>query len=169
MKKIILNGMMIIAAVIIGALSVSAQTAKCSGSQLALKEAPSEGDMGGKVHGNYVFTNISKAACTLSGFPGFVLLDRAGKAMRGVKVTFDLTANNGDDGNPALITLAPKETAWFQILYQNGFGYDLKKPVAASAKVKITAPHTARAFVIKSKLGAYRSVKVSAVKKGLPE
>lgn len=156
-------------AVLVFGLSANAQIAKCTGSQLSLREDPSEGDMGGKVHGKYVFTNISASACTITGFPKFVLLDRAGKVMSGVKVTSDLTANNGDNEKPPLVTLAPKETAWFQILWQNGFGYDLKKPIASSAQVKITAPDTTKVFALKDKIGAYQRVHVSALKKGLPD
>ena len=52
--------------------------------------------MGGKAYGNYVFTNISSAPCTLSGFPTFVLLNKAGQIMRGVKVTYTTNSVSGD-------------------------------------------------------------------------
>jgi hypothetical protein len=178
MKKLVLNGTITIAIVIIFVMSVNAQNTKnvsrCADNQLSLKEVESEGGMGGRTFGNYVFTNISSTTCTVSGYPRFILLDKAGKVMRGVRVTYDWTSvsgdtETGDSSKPSVVTLEPKQTAWFQISYNNGFGYDLKKPVASSTKVKVTAPGTVKAFVLKSEIDAYKSVKVSALRSGLPQ
>jgi hypothetical protein len=131
--------------------------------------------MGGKRYGNYVFTNISSKPCRMSGFPVFTLLDKSGRVMQAVKVTYDLDTASGDrdssvkDTQTSSVILQPKQTAWFQIFYNDGFGFDLKKPVPTSAKVKIRAPQTTRTFVIKSSINAYKNLEISAIRKGLPQ
>ena len=118
--------------------------------------------MGGKVHGKYVFTNISSIPCTVKGFPVFILLDKSGKVMSSVKIKYDTA-------KPSLVRIDPKQTAWFQIFYSTGFGYDLKKTPPSSAKVKITVPKINRVFTLKSEIGAYRQLYVYAIKGGLPD
>lgn len=142
----------------------------CTGNQLSFREADGDADMGGKRFGNYVFTNTSAASCTLSGFPGFVLLNRSGRIMKGVSVSYNHNLLFESEGRkkPQRVTLEPGKTAWFQIYYNDGMALGLKRPPPESYKVKVKAPHTTREFVIKSAIGAYRTVMVSSVRTGLP-
>lgn len=179
MKRVLFNASGIIAVVIMLLMRADAQTtsttatvgnvSNCSGSQLSLKETEAESDMGGKTYGNYVFTNISKSSCTLSGFPVFALLDKAGKVMRGVKVDYGNDFPGGDSDSPTgPVTLEPGQTAWFQIFYNSGMPFNLKKSPASSAQVKITAPKTGKTFVIKSEIAPYKEVMVSTIRGGQP-
>ena len=174
MKKAVLNGKIIVVMLIFCGLSANARTIirnesapvpVCSGNQLSLKEVESEGSMGGHVIENFVFTNISSSSCTLSGYPTFVLLDKAGKVMRGVKMIY---TDGSEDSKPEVVTIKPKETAYFNIFYSTGFGYDLKKSPPSSAKIKITAPKTTKAFVLKGEISAYKEIQVSSIRSGLP-
>ena len=134
----------------------------CTGKQLSLKEVEGEGDMGGKVYAKYVFTNISLSTCTLSGFPTLILLDKSGKVMSGIRF-------ERDNGKPSVVTLKPKQTAWFTLLYNNGFGYDIKKSPPSSAKIKVTIPKISKVFMIKSQLAPYKRVSIYTLKSGLPD
>ena len=178
MKKAILSLFIIVVMTMLLEISADARftrgnksdtkvVATCSGSQLSLKEVEGEGQMGGKVNGNYVITNISATACTLHGFPIFVLLDKSGKVMRGVKVKYDEA--RADNGKTPTVTLEPKKTAWFQTFYSTGFGYDLKKSPPSSKKIKVTLPKTNKVFVLVSRIAAYQEISISAVRAGLPD
>ena len=133
----------------------------CAHNQLSLKEVNSEGDMGGKVYAKFVFTNISSSTCMISGFPNLILLDKSGKVMR---VRFER-----DNDKPSLVSLKPKQTAWFTLLYNNGFGYDIKKSPPSSAQIKVTIPKISQAFTIKSKLAPYKRIVIYTIKNGLPD
>ena len=143
------------------AVTSKTAVANCTGNQLALKEVEGEGDMGGKVYAKYVFTNISSATCVISGFPNLILLDKFGKVMR---VRFEHT-----DDKPSVVTLKPKQTAWFQVFYSNGMGYDLKKPPPSSAKINVSIPKISKTFTIKSPLAPYKRLSIYALKSGLPD
>jgi Protein of unknown function (DUF4232)/Aspartic acid proteinase inhibitor len=146
--------------------------ANCAGEQLAFKEMEGDADMGGKRYGNYVFTNVSLKNCKLLGYPHFSLLNKAGKVMGSVAVTYDYVVNTDSEengGKPVPVTLKPKQTAYFQIFYNDGMALDNKKPVPTSAKVSVKAPNTTREFVIKSAIQACCGVQVSFIHGGLPQ
>jgi hypothetical protein len=159
-----------------GSQTSALESPACRGEQLSLREAEGESDMGGKRYGNYVFTNTSKTACTLAGYPKFVLLNRRGQILRNVKVKFTNDfAISGDaevsqvSGASKIVKLAPGESAWFQIFYNNGMALEHKKPFPVAAKVRVTAPNTQRAFLINSEIEACCGVEVSAVRGGSPQ
>lgn len=162
-----------------GSGNKSSAIARCLGEQLSLREVEGEADMGGKRYGNYVFKNISSKTCTLSGYPNFVLLNKAGQPLggnSGVKVEyandFVISADENQSDNassPSPVTLAPGETAWFQIFYNDGMALERKKPFPVSAKVKVIAPNTTRAFVLNSKIQTCCGVQVSLIRGGLPQ
>ena len=186
MKKNLVNGLIIISVMVMFGISANAQSVSgyksvatidkrfinsaltskpavdnCIGKQLSLKEVDSEGDMGGKVYAKFVFTNISSSTCMISGFPNLILLDKSGKVMR---VRFER-----DNDKPSLVSLKPTQTAWFTLLYNNGFGYDIKKSPPSSAQIKVTIPKISQAFTIKSKLAPYKRIVIYTIKNGLPD
>jgi Domain of unknown function (DUF4232) len=132
--------------------------ARCLGGQLSLREAEGEADMGGKRYGNYVFTNASASPCTLSGFPRFVLLNKSGRPLRGVKVENSEGHVSGDTNStrmgdaPQTVTLEPGKTAWFQIFYNDGMAIEHKRPFPVSARVRIIAPGTKRVFILRQRI-----------------
>jgi hypothetical protein len=196
MKKVFGAGMLLIALVLSTGVTAFAQVlggyqtiqravgiyaaagvkaANCRGEQLSLREAEGEADMGGKRYGNYIFTNTSSTPCTLAGYPKFVLLNKSGKPLPGVKVTYDdafvnrSADENKSAGKPQPITLGPGKTAWFQIFYNDGMALDRKKPFPVAAKVRVTAPKTTRAFVLDSQIQACCGVQVSSIRNGSPQ
>lgn len=139
--------------------------AKCSGDKLSFKETEGEGDIGGKSYAKFLFTNISSAPCTLYGYPKFILLDRKGVEMAGVKVV-----NAEESDKPTRVTLLPRKTAWFQVFYTDGMiSAGLQKPAAGSYEIKVKAPRTEKEFVIKSKINAYKEVRVYFLREGIPD
>src|SRR3954451_3692165 len=56
---------------------------QCTRAQLSLKAGDEDAAMGGVRSVNYTFTNTSSTPCTLKGYPGFVLLNRAGRPVPG--------------------------------------------------------------------------------------
>jgi hypothetical protein len=138
----------------------SSAVTRCTGAQLSLKRVSD--DAGAGQRGVlFAFTNTSSAPCTLSGYPGFVLLNRAGLPLRGAHV--------GHDAGPAqVVKLSPGGKAWFEITYSAcGVGGTGRCPV--SAKVRITAPGTRRAFVLREQLDPYRGrVNVTPVQSEQP-
>ncbi len=138
--------------------------AKCSGDKLSFKETEGEGDIGGKSYAKFLFTNISSAPCTLYGYPKFVLLGRKGQEMA-VKVV-----NAEESDKPTRVTLRPGKTAWFQVFYTDGMiSAGLKKPATGSYEIKVKAPRTDKEFVIKSKINAYKEVRVYFLREGVPD
>lgn len=157
------------------AVKSSTVSAQCLGEQLSLRETEAEADMGGKRYGNFVFTNTSSNPCTLVGYPKFVLLNKAGQPLSSVKIEYSNDFVSGDtDENQSgdalsKVRLVSGKTAWFQIFYNDGMAIEHKKPFPVSAKVKVIAPNTARAFVLNSRIQACCGVQVSAVRAGLPQ
>jgi hypothetical protein len=117
---------------------------------------------------NFAFTNTSVSPCTLQGYPGFALLDRRGRRIRGVRVilsegTYFQSGKAQED-----VTLEPGKTAWFQVAYNAIQSSPRKCPV--SAKVRITAPGTRRVFILREELDPCQGrVSVTPVRSGLPE
>lgn len=148
--------------------------ARCLGSQLSLREAEGEADMGGKRYGNFVFTNTSSSACTLTGYPRFLLLNKSGRSLRGVRVRYEDGFVSGDSNRaqsgdaPQRVTLEPGQTAWFQIFYNDGMALGPPKRFPVSAKVRVVAPGTNRVFILRSQIRACCGVQVSSVRGGLP-
>lgn len=123
--------------------------------------------MGGKRYGNFVFTNTSDKTCTLSGFPKLALLDRYGKALRGIEIKYEngfVSRDTPEDVEiGAAVTLKPRQTARFQIFYNDGMAMEEKKPFPVVAKVKVSAPNDAREFILESEFRVCCGVRVSSV------
>lgn len=140
--------------------------AQCLGENLSVSRISEDAGVGNRAV-NYAFTNTSSAPCTLKGYPGFALLDKRGRRMRGIQVgTSDATYFQPEQA-PQEVTLEPGKTAWFQVAYSAVQSTPRKCPV--SAKVKIIAPGTKRAFIIADQLDPCGGgVTVTPVRSGLP-
>ena len=147
------------------------QTPACSGDRLKVTEADGDADMGGKRYANFVFTNTSSKPCSLSGFPKFALLDKAGKVLSAVGVKYDNDFPGGDteENGKTTVMLETGKTAWFQVFYNDGMALDHKKPLPKSAQVRIKAPNDSRAFVLKSVIQTCCGVEVSSIRDGAPQ
>jgi hypothetical protein len=141
---------------------------------LKLKMTPGEGDadMGGKRYQKFVFTNMSDQPCTLRGFPTFVTLNRAGKALANGKAKYSNDYPNGmteGEGKPVAVMLEPGKTAWFQIYYNDGMAIDHKKPYPKAYKFLITAPKGDKAFVTRTDIEPCCGITVGSVRGDEPE
>ena len=152
----------------ISAVERSELLVRCSGAQLSLKAGDEDADMGGKRYITYTFTNISKAPCTLKGFPTFAALNRSGRAMGiGVSYTNDFP-NSSDNSKSAarkVITVEPGKTASFQIYYNDGMALPRHRSYPKSYKVRVTAPGGGKAFVVKSEIQSCCGIQVGSIHK----
>jgi len=177
MKRILINASLILLAAICFKTSASAQEAvtggkstpaNCTGAQLAVREGEPEADIGGKRYSRFVFTNVSAKPCMLKGFPKFGLLNKTGRTLPGVRVSYDNDFPGGESEETS-VTLEPDKTAWFQVFYNDGMALGRRKKNPVSAKVVIKAPDTTRAFMLKSVIEACCGVQVSSIRGGLPQ
>jgi len=119
--------------------------------------------MGGRRSLFYSFKNNSQSPCTLDGWPGYVLLDGAGRPL---KVTS--AGGEGEPDDPKAVTLAPQGKAFFAVNYTScsfATRHDSPWPCRSSAKARVTAPGTKRAFIIREAInpeGPYFDVRPMA-------
>ena len=157
MNKMILKAIALAMFVFCMSFAINAQSPapvmqnKC----LKLKMTPGEedADMGGKRYQKFVFTNLADQPCTLRGFPTFVVLNRAGKALANGKAKYSNDFPNGpapENMKPVAVTLEPGKTAWFQIYYNDGMALDHKGSYPKAYKFLITAPKGDKAFVMRT-------------------
>lgn len=140
--------------------SSRAYTRRCTGWQLSAKHVSDDAGAGqrGVIYG---FTNTSSSPCTLSGYPGFVLLNRAGGRLRGIHII-----RTGEAAQ--VVTLAPGGKAQFEITY-SACSVVGTPPCRVSVKVRITAPGTTRAFVLRERLDPFEGrINLSPVKSSTP-
>ena len=126
--------------------------------------------MGGKRYMKFEFTNTSKRACTLQGFPTVVPLTRGGHLVTHAGVSYSQSfpgALENETGKRArTIRLSPGKIAYFQIYYNDGMALDHKKPWPNVYKLRITAPHTTKSFTLKSEFAPCCGLEVSHIYKG---
>jgi uncharacterized cupredoxin-like copper-binding protein len=145
---------------------------QCRGDQLSVREVPNSLDaaMGGERAVDFAFKNISRSPCTLKGYPRVELLDRSGRLARhGRAVNNADLAGDQPGQTPQLVTLAPGKTAWFLFHFNNGGAGHVGKPCPTYPKIKITAPGTKRAFILRDAISSCREVEVSAIQSGMPQ
>ena len=144
-------------------------TPQCRGADLAVRHLTEDAAMGGHNTIDYAFKNDSTLACTLMGYPRFELLDKAGKVRPHGRAISSVQLP-GDDSKhpPQLVTIEPDKEAWFRVYYNSGGAGYVGKPCPVSRMVWISAPGTTRSFMLPEKISSCRSVKVSAVRNGLP-
>ncbi len=144
---------------------------QCRGADLSVRQVYDNAAMGGEHLMLYAWRNNSSMPCTLKGYPRYELLDKLG-AVRPRGRAINSKQLPGDEAlMPAqLMTIAPGTEAWFRVHYNSGGAGYLGKPCPVSRKVKIVAPGTARAFMVKEDISSCGKVEVSAVRSGpVPE
>jgi hypothetical protein len=140
--------------------------AQCLGANLSVSRISEDAGVGNRAV-NYAFTNTSSSPCTLKGYPGFALLDKRGRRLRGIQVSRSDATYFQPEQAPQEVTLEPGKTAWFQVAYSAVQSTPRKCPV--SAKVKIIAPGSRRALIIADQLDPCGGgVTVTPVRSGLP-
>jgi hypothetical protein len=144
--------------------------AQCLRENLSVKEGETDAAMGGVRSVPYTFTNKSSSPCTLKGYPRFEVLNSRGRVVRRA-VGKEQVPGDSQQGPPQLVTLEPGKTAWFSLYFNAGGAGYTGKPCPTYPKVKITAPGTTRAFVLKSEIQPCRGadVEVSPIRSGTPQ
>ena len=144
--------------------------APCRGADLLVRHVTEDAAMGGHNTIDYAFKNDSASPCTLMGYPRFELLDKAGKVRpRGRAINSQQLPGDESKQPPQLVTIEPDREAWFRVYYNSGGAGYVGKPCPVSRMVWISAPGTTRSFVLPEKITSCHSVKVSAVRTGLPQ
>lgn len=137
----------------------------CRGADLSPRHVTDDAAMGGHLLSDYAFKNESLSACTLKGYPVFELLNkfagllRNGRAINSRKLIGDDAASD-----PQLVTIEPGKEAIFRVYSNNGGAGYTGKRCPMSRWVRIVAPGTTRAFVLKAEIRFCQAVKVSAVR-----
>ncbi len=145
-------------------------SAPCSAAQLSVKAGDEDAAMGGQRTVTYTFTNTSTSPCTLNGYPGFELLNKAGRPIPGKHtVNKAKTTVDSDPIPPKEVTLEPGKTATFLIYYNNGGAGYTGKPCPTYPKVRVTAPGTKKGFVLSQDIQTCIKVEVSSVRPPAPE
>lgn len=143
---------------------------QCRGDQLSVRSIPDSLDaaMGGVRSMDFAFKNISNSPCTLKGYPRFELLDRSGRPARHGRAVNNarMVSDDGEDQAPQLVTLAPHKTAWFSFHFNEGGAGHIGKPCPTYPKIKITAPGTKRAFILREGIVSCSELEVSSIQSG---
>jgi hypothetical protein len=136
----------------------------CARENLSIKAGETDAAMGGVRQTPFVLTNVSKAACTIEGYPSLGLLNKAGALVKRA------TKQKSDDPiTPA--TLEPGKTAWFALNFNAGGAGYMGKPCPNYRRMKITIPGAKRPFILRSEIQTCPKTdfKVTAIVAGTPE
>ena len=144
--------------------SAQPRARKCVREDLKIKEGETDAAMGGVRETPYIFTNISSSACTLDGYPALELVNQKGVVARRA------TKQKSDEPTVA-VTLDPGKSAWFNLNYNSGGAGHMGKPCPTYPKLKIVAPGTTRAFVLRSDVSSCprTDLQVSSIQSGAPQ
>jgi len=144
---------------------------QCRGADLSVRQVYDNAAMGGEHLMLYAWRNNSSMPCTLKGYPRYELLDKLGAVRpRGRAGNFKQLPDDEAMMPAQLVTIAPGTEAWFRVHYNSGGAGYLGKSCPVSRKVRIVAPGTTRAFVVKEDISSCSTVEVSAVRSGpVPE
>jgi len=138
----------------------------CRGADLSVRYVTNDSAMGGHNLRDYALRNNSASACTLTGYPRFELLSNAGKLLpRGRAINSTKLPGDEATGTPEEITLESGKEALFRVYYNSGGAGYTGKPCPKSRKVRITAPGTTQAFILKEEITSCQSVQVSPIRK----
>lgn len=166
MNKLLISGFVLVSIVSFAASAAAQRAARCLGSQLAVEAGEGDADMGGKRYGEFFLTNVSKIACTVSGFPAFAALNRAGRVLKAVPVAYTNDFPNSglaENAHRQVITLNPGKKVRFQTYYNDGMALDQKRPFPVVSKVRINAPKDKKAFVLTNKFTVCCGISVGSI------
>jgi len=142
----------------------------CSGADLSPRHANDDAAMGGNLLTDYAFKNDSASACTLKGYPQFELLTKAARLLpKGRGINSRKLMGDEAASDPQLITIEAGKEAVFRVYTNNGGAGHTGKPCPMSRFVRIIAPGTTRAFILKDEIRSCQKVQVSAVRAAPPE
>ncbi len=136
----------------------------CARESLTLKEGETDAAMGGVRRTPFVITNVSKAPCTLKGYPAIELLNKTGAVVKRA------TRQKSDDAIIAA-TLEPGKTAWFALNFNAGGAGYMGKPCPTYRQLRITTPGAKRPFVLRTEIQtcAQTQFEVTPIQSGMPE
>ena len=137
----------------------SRATTQCLRESLSVKEGETDAAMGGVRSTPFTLTNNSSAPCTLKGYPRFEVLNSQGRVVRRA-VDKEEVPGDSQQGPPQLVTIEPGKTAWFSLYYNSGGAGHVGKPCPTYHKIKIAAPGTTRAFVLRSEIQPCRGIQI---------
>ena len=142
----------------------------CRGADLSVRHVADDAAMGGHNLTEYAFKNESLSACTLKGYPQFELLNKsAGLLPKGRAVNSRKLFGDEAPRNPELVPIQPGKEAIFRVYTNNGGAGYMGKRCPMSRWVRIVAPDTTRAFVLKDEIRSCQTVRVSAIWPSSPE
>ena len=137
----------------------------CRGADVSVRHVNDDAAMGGHLLTDYAFKNNSLNACTLKGYPRFELLSAAGQlAPNGRAVNSRKLMGEETATVPQLVTIEAGKEAVFRVYTNNGGAGYSGKGCPTSRKVRIIAPGTTRAFILKEEIRSCQKVQVSAVR-----
>ena len=139
--------------------------APCRGADLSVRHVSDDAAMGGHNLTDYALKNESAAPCTLKGYPQFELLNKSARLMpKGRAVNSRQLMGDEAAQAPQLVTIDAGKEAIFRVYTNNGGAGHTGKPCPSSRWVRIVAPGTTRAFVLKDNLTSCGKVQVSAMR-----
>jgi hypothetical protein len=139
----------------------------CRGADLSVRHANDDAAMGGHLLTDYAFKNNSSSACTLKGYPRFELLAKSGQLLpKGRAINSRELMGDEAASDPQLVTIEAGKEAIFRVYTNNGGAGYAGKGCPTSRKVRIIAPGTTRAFMLKDEIRSCQKVQVSAVRAG---
>jgi hypothetical protein len=138
---------------------------QCRGADLSVRQVSDDAAMGGEHLILYAWRNNSSMPCTLKGYPRYELLDKLGAVRpRGRAINSQQLPVDEEKMRPQLVTIKPAQETWFRVHYNSGGAGYIGKPCPVSRKVRIVAPGTTRAFILKENITSCRTVEVSTVR-----
>lgn len=142
----------------------------CRGTDLSVRHLNDDAAMGGHLLTDYALKNNSSSACTVKGYPRFELLTKSGQLLpKGRAINSRQLMGEEDPSAPQLITIEAGKEAVFRVYTNNGGAGYTGKGCPTSRRVRIIAPGTTRAFVLKDEIRSCQKVQVSAVRAGSAE
>lgn len=146
---------------------INIKAAPCRGAGLSVHFVNDDAAMGGVHVATFAFKNESASPCTLMGYPGFRLLNRAGRVLRHGRA-INSQQLPGDEAKmpPQLITIGPGKEAGFRVYFNTGGAGYMGKPCPMSRKVWISAPGSTKSFLLMQEIQSCTVVKVSSIRSG---
>jgi hypothetical protein len=139
----------------------------CRAANLSVRFVNEDQAMGGVHMATFAFKNVSTTSCTLRGYPVFILIGRAGKMLPHGRAINSSQLPVDDAKVPVeLVTVEPGKEVAFQVDFNSGGAGYMGKPCPISRRVRISAPGSARVFVLKQQLQLCSTIKVSSVRSG---